>query len=78
MMFNRGFIGNSGCFGLGYFGIWQWLIVIGVVLIAFYFITKNKKNDKSDLAMSILREKFAKGEISEEEFNHRRDLLVRK
>lgn len=78
MMFNRGFIGNSGCFGFGYFGVWQWLIVIGVILIVFYFFRKNKKNDTSDAALLILREKFANGEISEEEYNHRRDLLVRK
>ncbi|MBF4692626.1 SHOCT domain-containing protein [Fusibacter ferrireducens] len=78
MMFNRGFIGHSGCFGFGYFGMWQWLIVIGVILVIAYFISKGKGHRKSDAAIMILKEKFAKGEITEEEYTRRKELLERK
>lgn len=78
MMFNRGFIGHSGCFGVGYFGMWQWLIVIGAILVIAYFVSKGKKNNKTDMATMIIKEKFAKGEITEEEYIRRKALLDKK
>ncbi|MTI66208.1 MAG: hypothetical protein FH753_06345 [Firmicutes bacterium] len=64
------FMGMGG----GFMGI-LFIIAIGVFL---YFILKNnKKNDynKDDRAINILKEKYAKGEIEEEEFKRRLELL---
>ncbi|UOF92299.1 SHOCT domain-containing protein [Fodinisporobacter ferrooxydans] len=50
------------------------LLVVGVV----YFITKGIKNDKAETefqTVTILKERFARGEISEEEYRRMRNIL---
>ncbi|MDW7674190.1 MAG: SHOCT domain-containing protein [Bacillota bacterium] len=70
-------------FGFGSLGmlLW-WLLIIGVIVLAIKGLTNiGSSNQKSYLepskdAMEILKERYAKGEITEEEFTKmRRNLL---
>lgn len=76
--FNQGFYGNGACYGLGYFNN-GWNIVFGIGLIItiallFYLFVHNKKRVSSD-ALEILKLQYVKGEISEEEYYRRKNLL---
>ncbi len=54
------------------------VILIVIIAIAIYMIANNKKeNNKitSNSALGILNERFAKGEIDEEEYNRRKKIL---
>lgn len=77
-----GYYGGSG-FGLGgsFFGgiltLAFWVLVIWAVVA---FVRSTSKQDgsvghKRSSAMDILEERFAKGEISKEEFEERRKVL---
>lgn len=82
MMHGRGYFGDGGWFGAGSFGNgWAWLIGIGVLLIIVavtYLIVKSGKNRASSSdALEILGTKFALGEITEEEYNKRKNILGR-
>lgn len=54
------------------------LILVGVVI---YLITKQEGNsniksiEKKDNSLDILNERFARGEINEEEYSHKRIVL---
>lgn len=80
-----GFGGPGACHGYGLwyggFGMWHmgiWLIVIAVLIALFVWQYKKHGHGHRDPAMSLLREKFAKGEITEEEYLSRKALLSRK
>lgn len=72
-------------YGYGYemmngFGIW-WAIIIGVgllalILVAIYFYKQNN-NTNSD-ALELLKMKFVKGEITEEEYESKKSVLLKK
>jgi len=73
MCFNRGFDGLSrfnGCWNYGYFGPWGMMIGLGfgilIVALSVWFIVKKKKDN--DPALLSLKEKFVRGEITEEEY----------
>ena len=83
MMFNRGFIGHGGCFGYGFFntGGSHYLMLLGVALVvaAIILFVKHKKNDaKEDQTLALLKTKFVQGEITEEEYLNRKNVLKRK
>ncbi|QTA38935.1 SHOCT domain-containing protein [Thermosipho ferrireducens] len=71
------------------FGLFSFLLSLGfIVLIGFviYFVvksayksSKNSKSFKSDSeeALRILNEKFAKGEISEEEYKRKKEIIMK-
>lgn len=51
------------------------LIIIVIIAIAVYMIVNNKKEDKntrSNSALDILNERYAKGEIDEEEYSKKK------
>ena len=67
---------------------WGWLIplvLLVLIAIAVYMIFKNNKTDQqisqgrsnqsSSRALEILDERYAKGEIDEEEYNRRKSVL---
>lgn len=67
---------------------WGWLIplvLLVLIAIAVYMIFKNNKtgeqisqgrsNQSSSRALEILDERYAKGEIDEEEYNRRKSVL---
>ena len=65
-------------YGGGWFGWLIPIVLIGIVILAVYMIVKNNRNNNqkaSNRALDILNERFAKGEIDEEEYNRRRDHL---
>ena len=89
MMYYRGIGGLNRCVegGLGYMGggaggfLMMALMVILTVLAVVFIITllrKNREsaaNGKSSEAMILLNERFAKGEITEEEYSRMKKVL---
>jgi putative membrane protein len=68
--------GGFGIFG-GLMMIVFWGIIIALIVIAVKWLTDNQRSSnpgKRD-AMEILRERFASGEIDEDEFDRRRKVL---
>ncbi len=65
--------------GIGFFGMslgWLfmvlfWGLVIGGVVAMVLSLTKRESGGSSDAALDILRARYAKGEISKEEFEAR-------
>ncbi|MDN5352404.1 MAG: putative rane protein [Clostridiales bacterium] len=83
MMFGRGFYGYTDCFGPGfnYFGMWHYAGLIGLVVVAailIFVFSRRKRNHVNDDVLMMLKEKYVRGEINEEEYTHRRDVLTRK
>jgi len=86
MMYGRGFYGAGTC---GFFGP---MMMIGfVILIAalVYFLLKSNKSKSSDSksidtkvddsnALAILKEKFANGEITEEVYLNKKNVIERR
>jgi len=76
MMHNRGFwMGHGGFYG---FDLYQLVFMIGVLLIVAAIVIYVMKHKKSDDAIEILKQHFALGEITEEEYLNRKRLLEKK
>ncbi len=80
MMHSGRFFYDGMLWGHGVLGsVWFWLIVVGVVVAlaaAIYLITKNRSVPKANLeAIEILDSKFAKGEITFEEYTMRKNVI---
>jgi putative membrane protein len=63
--------------GFGMFG--GWLLII-IVIFAFFYVLKDKKNlslsdSESNDAQEILDERYARGEIDEKEYKERSETL---
>jgi len=77
----HGFGGSMGI-GMG-FGWIIWLVIIGVAIWAIIRLTNNTtqstgsrtSNSKQDTPVDILKKRYARGEISEEEFEEMRNKL---
>ncbi len=83
MMYGNGFFGPGGCFGNGFYGGWHFMMIGFVVLvlitIAVIVLIKKKHSVNTDTtSINILKENFAKGSISEEEYLSRKNVLTRK
>ena len=81
MMFNRGFYR----FGLGnccsFFGDWDLLIGIGLLLGAIalvLWLRSRNSGSKEDSYLEILKDRFVRGEITEEEYLSKKNTLERK
>lgn len=58
--------------------IFWWILIIAIILIAIGVITRgrtNQSNSKKGSPLEILKERYAKGEISKEEFKERKNEL---
>lgn len=79
-MHGRGFFGN-GCLGYGFAGgyFWHTLISIGIVLfiaaIVIYFIKRGTKKNANSQVLESLKVKFVQGEITEEEYMRRKEVI---
>lgn len=77
----RGYgFGPSGSIGYGWMFLamgFRLLIFIGLIVLAFKLF-KNYSNKKSSDSLRILDEKFARGEMSEEEYLRRKTILSQK
>ena len=69
----------SGLVGFGFAGgfMWIFLILVIVVIIALFRGVSGSaaSASSSDSSMEILRKRYANGELSDEEFEHRRKEL---
>ncbi len=77
MMYGNSFWGSNSCFGFNYFPYWH-LIVIGVIIVLLFVALKNKNTKNNDEIIDILDKKFVNGEISEEEYLNKKNILRKK
>lgn len=67
--------GNYGCsFGYGYGGMFMGILFLIVLGVAIYFIVryiklKNGTGQAAELPLDILKKRYAKGEITKEDFD---------
>jgi putative membrane protein len=66
-------------FGFGWIAmiIFWALLILGIVYLVKMIAVSSKKEDKQDTAIDILKMRYAKGEISKEEFGKIKDNLTR-
>jgi putative membrane protein len=66
-------------FGFGWIAmiIFWVLLILGIVYFVKMIAGSSKKEDKQDTAIDILKMRYAKGEISKEEFEKIKDDLTR-
>lgn len=86
MMFRRGFDGFNNCFdfGSGFMHNGWGMIIAGVVflvavIVVTYLIVKaaKRRSPGTDVALDLLKMRFIKGEISEEEYLNKKKLLTK-
>lgn len=71
---------NSWCnmaWGGGGFMMFLWIIIIAAIIYALYYFFMKKPSQSSE-ALELLKMKFAKGEISEEEYLSKKSTLLKK
>jgi putative membrane protein len=65
-MFHDMFMGNI------WFGGFMWILIIGLIFVLIWTNTREKDKylpfDKSESAIDILKKRYAKGEITKEQF----------
>lgn len=73
-------------YGVGYGGMFMMLVPIVLVVIIVYAINKligcsnnngHFNNIRGNSALDILDERFARGEITEEEYNQKRNMILK-
>jgi putative membrane protein len=80
-MFGRGYNGLNNCFRFGYgfmngsFGMVMMLAFVVLTVIAIIYFVKRTGNNSGSNAMEELKMRFARGEISEEEFLKKKNIL---
>lgn len=81
MMFGRGYNGFNNCFGFGNgfmngrFGMVMMLAFVVLTVIAIIYFAKRTGNKSGSNVMEELKMRFARGEISEEEFLKKKNIL---
>ncbi|UOF92045.1 SHOCT domain-containing protein [Fodinisporobacter ferrooxydans] len=56
-------------FGMSWIGMLiQLVVIVGVIYLIIHWIKKGDSNERGNDAIHILRQRFARGEISEEEY----------
>ena len=71
--------GWGGMGGLGLFGggmVLGPLLLVGLLLLLVYGTNSEEQTSKTDTALAELRERYARGELSDEEFETRRSSLT--
>ncbi|WP_311173348.1 SHOCT domain-containing protein [Halobellus ordinarius] len=72
-----GGMGGLGGFGMLGGGMFLWpLLLIGLILLFVYGTNREEQTSKTDTALAELRERYARGELSDEEFENRRSSLT--
>lgn len=79
---HHGGMSGGGGWGLftGSMGLWWllWLVILlGVPFLVVYGLREHEADGSDDGAASVLRERYARGELSDDEFEHRREQLER-
>ncbi|MCY9659515.1 hypothetical protein P5G65_23705 [Paenibacillus chondroitinus] len=60
------------------FGILFFLLIVGAVIFGIIMLFAKAFNKKEDPALHVLKDRFARGEINEEELRHKSNLLKNK
>ncbi len=76
-------MGSGGMSGSGFFfgGPWMWILLIVIVVVVIAVIkmaagnSSGKTSQPEDTPLEILKKRYARGEIDEQEFNQRRKKL---
>lgn len=63
--------------GMGLMMFFTFLIFVVIIAALIYFYRKNKTVNSSDEVLDILKMKFVKGEISEEEYMKKKEILMK-
>jgi putative membrane protein len=72
-----GGMGGLGGFGMLGGGMFLWpLLLVGLILLIVYGTNRQESASEPDKALAELRERYARGELSEEEFENRRSSLT--
>jgi putative membrane protein len=72
-----GGMGGLGSFGMLGGGMFLWpLLLVGLVLLFVYGTNRGESASGQDTALAELRERYARGELSDEEFESRRRSLT--
>jgi putative membrane protein len=67
----------SGAWGMTIGGwIWMAVWVVALIVMVWLLVSAGSRREKGDDPMEILRGRYARGEMSEEEFRHARDILT--
>ncbi len=81
MMHGNGWIGNNNYSFMGgnMFSIWHYLIMFGVIIIivALILFSRRKNSNNGHQALNTLKELYVKGEITEEEYLKRKNVIER-
>jgi len=81
-MMGSGMMGNNPTgLGFGYWGFWNivwYLFWIGIIVLIIWLIYKFiiKKEPSSETPLQILKERYAKGEISKKQFEDMKKEIV--
>jgi len=75
--------GNYACpfgYGYGYGGMFMWILFLIILGVVVYFIVQNLKTKKdigqtTESPIEILKKRYAKGEITKEEFDKMKNEL---
>ncbi|WP_372869144.1 SHOCT domain-containing protein [Planomicrobium okeanokoites] len=62
--------------GTGMFMMLLWIVVLGLLIYGVYRLFSRRTDKQEGDAMLVLEEKFARGEISEEELRRRKAVLT--
>ena len=66
-----------GPYGPGWWPMWGmgWAVPVIIILVVIAFLTRLRKGPRTDRGLDILRERYARGEITKEDFERmKRDL----
>lgn len=67
----------SGAWGMTIGGwIWMAVWVVALIVMVWLLVSAGNRREIDDDPMEILRGRYARGEMSEEEFRHARDVLT--
>lgn len=75
---SNGHMMDWGHMNYGYGGVIMWIILLVLIAVAVYFLVNGKKLIKTEqeIPFEILQRRYAKGEISKQEFERmKKDLL---
>lgn len=64
--------------GFGW-GLWMmlfWIIIIGLVIYTVFILITNSNKENKDSSIEILKERFARGEIDQNEFEQKRASIL--
>jgi putative membrane protein len=64
--------GGWGLFGMAHMLVWWIFAVLGIAVLAKLAFSGRHSESYEDRALSILRERYARGEIDKEEFDARK------